>query len=42
MLTSRGVYIPPLNQACILSSEYEGLRHDSNFQSHEKEAKKSN
>ena len=37
--TSWGVYIFLLNHVCIQSSEYEGLRHGSNFQSHEKHAK---
>ena len=34
------VYIPnSLNHVCIHSSMYEGLRHDSNFKGHKKEAK---
>ena len=39
---SWGGYIPPLNHICIQNLKYEGLRHDSNFQNHEKESKKSN
>ena len=42
-LRFHGVYSSPtLNHVWIQSSKYELLRYDSNFRTHEKEAKKSN